>query len=243
MQDESQKITKACLSIGLASAWAAAPSEADVTFVGSVTPTVDIDNAVIYYGNNVSTAGVAQLGSLTAGVTTEFTHTFFTDDLRPNSADWVTDPNSYEGDSNPAFIFGRLQPGYAFVGTYDDGGNLGVVVSFPDDSPIVAGSTFEETFNTDSSFDPTEQQFLDALLAVPSAFTLEDSFFLDINSLIQGVQDLILTPYGLETNLIAFSTAGPAGTITIVVPEPASIGVVLCGAGSLLLRGRRRPDA
>ena len=69
-----RKLKAACLSLGLATAWGGAAS-ADTVLRVEVTPAVTLTNAVVVYGNNVSTEIYIPIGTAPAGQTTAWIHT------------------------------------------------------------------------------------------------------------------------------------------------------------------------
>ncbi len=208
-----RKLKAACLSLGLATAWGV-EAQADTMVSIDLAPTVSLQDAVVVFGNNVSTATGFYLGDIPYGITTNIVKRF-------ESGDW-----RYEFINEREYLVNGSSPnvGYALLAAYDDDGTPGVVVSCPDDGPVVAMQEWADIF-----WNITEAQALDGL-----SHGYADTRFGNYYS------DIMNTDYGTQATLVSFSTAADVGTITVtVVPEPATWGLVAGAVGIAALARRR----
>lgn len=130
----------ACLSIGLATAWAA-PAQAATVHL-EVTPESTITEAYVgYYHLNNSSVNVLFLGTLQGGQTSHFDHDF---------------------PGVPTSAFEGFDDAYLVMGLYDEGGSQGVAFSFFDDSPITTDETWDSSVKGRTGH--TEQNVVDGLL-------------------------------------------------------------------------------
>jgi hypothetical protein len=240
-QRRLRKLRAACLSIGLATAWGA-DAKADVTLKLSITPQHTLTNAIVLYANNVSTGIYRSLGTIPAGQTTTFIHTFLTTDS--SLASWQPDPNSYTSTpGRPAY--------YSLIATYQDAPTPGVTISFPNDSPVQNATSWSALFIDPPNYpiypghDFSEPNIINDLLT-NNPPQLSAGFLYDHNGSPyppwQG-NTIAGTSYGSQGALINFSDPTSGGTIIVeVVPEPASACLLVTGAGIAAISLRRRRE-
>lgn len=241
-----RKLKVAALSLGLATAWGG-EAAADATLNLSITPTVTLTNALVVYGNNRSSPEFVALGGIPANLTISFSHTF------PSSEDFSGEPEYYE-QRESTFPDHRISVGYFVAALYDDNGSPGVVLSFPDDTPVQLAQEwadiFETSLNTPFTKDFTEEQIVTALQAAPQSTSgvyhqdlwalMYDYGHFVINERLSPEQDTLTTHYGNQGVLVGFSTATNLGTVTAAVaPEPATWGLLITAAGVATLARRR----
>ncbi|MEO0482862.1 MAG: hypothetical protein AAF138_04500 [Planctomycetota bacterium] len=213
MTEPSATTKAACLGATLATAWTAAPAAAqtDLEVPFEVSPEIDITDSVLVYSEGFSSRDATRVGAISAGETRALPTTF---------------------SLNEQFDVGY----YLFVGTYDDNGSPGLVVSFADaDAPTALGAEFASLFadpgdgRTDVIESEVIQNFIDGIADTNSARNrvnvLFGQYFDDRG---QGRR------FALDTNtngtLVSFSTGAFAGVIAVPAPGAAILGgVVLLG--------------
>jgi hypothetical protein len=209
------RLLNACLALGMATAWT--PDAAATTLQLSVTPTETLNHAYVsYYTRNSSGQYVFSLGTLPGGQTTLFTH------------DFPSLPAS-EFDPSPPHTAYWHPAGYAVFGLYGSGASTGVALSFPDDSPIVQGATWDTLIKPING--RTEQDVIDGLTGVVG---------LSLEAFVNGLINVIKVPYGSQATLVNFSEATFGGTALAVVPEPATFALLVMGVGIIVLVDRRK---
>jgi hypothetical protein len=210
-----------CLALGMATAWGG-ETRGDVISLVSITPTTTISKAFLYYGNNISTADIMSLGTLSAGQTTTFSHTeFYWEDY----ANAYTEVNGH-------------RPLYVLIGLYGDENNPGVAISFPSADPVTIPKQWSQIFETTKKdyWDYSEAEVIDCV----NQGTVGDFLY------VYGDNHYGLfdpppcgTEYGHEGKIVCFSNPTLGGVVTVdVVPEPAA-WVLLVTASSALLFWRR----
>jgi hypothetical protein len=237
-----RKLRTAGLALGLVTAWGS-ESLADARLKLELTPEQTLTNALVMYGNNVSTAFSVLLGTVPGGVTTTYFH-----DMRDSEivgCDWVCDPESYLPGGNKASF-------YAVIGLYEGAEGTGVTVSFPNDDSIVNMETWESTFQHPSapSFYRFEKPTIisDLLAAAPHPMFPKHVITEHVEEMLEayGEPDAYLggpiaTDYGTNAVLVNFSEAAFGGTaFAELVPEPASWMLLVSAAGMAIGIGRRR---
>ena len=219
-----RKLRAACLTVGLATAWGAAPDSQAATLRVEVTPSQSIENAAVFFNWNSSgnPPGFYRLGSIGAGETA-------TAQLTIDDAVFETSPSPY------------LEPytdfGYTVVASLN--GGAGPVVSLPDAEAIVDSAEWADLFPTADESGVVDD--LSSYAVNPTQiWRLPDlhRLVLEHARSLPG-RDFAVTPYGVESVLTGFSTATHYGTaIVYFVPEPAA-WVILVMAGSATALGRR----
>ena len=238
------KLKTAGLALGLATAWGA-ETRADARLQLELTPQQTLTNAMVMYGNNVSTPFSVLLGTVPGGVTSTFFHNLRASEIL--QCDWVCDPASYlPGGNKPSF--------YAVIGLYEGVDGTGVAVSFPNDDPIVSMATWESIFQSPSApvadyrfAKPTI--FSDLLAAATHPMFPEFVVTQHVERMLEiyGEPDAymggpIATQYRSKAVLVNFSDASFGGmAFARLVPEPASWILLLSSAG-VAFGGRRRRD-
>ena len=250
---ENASFKAACLSLGLATAWAA-PLQAD-TIEGTVTSTLGMSNAYLLYAAtnpNSSTQGSPSEGSFAERIGT----------VDPS----VPTPYSFNLPVLESF-FGEGDATYSpthytIVGVYnrsdtalDDGAS--VSIAFDSTFTNVLGTTFVDQFAGFNAFFPiendgigvirqvTERDVQDALQLQNSTFLLNLSHFLF--GTFTGVDKTGLSftnNIGEPATLYNFSnaTVGGSATAFVIVPEPGTASLVFgTMLVTLLKRSRRRP--
>lgn len=234
-----RRLKAACLSIGLATAWGGEAEADSIRFRVTANPSTTITNAYVYFSNNATTGLFRSIGTLPANETTERIVSFnfggsnVIDEYRPR-------PGAGNGDPNP---------GYVILGTYDQVDlEQGVVLSSMSSAPIDNNSTWGDLFSkpTDPSYSQFEEsEIIDSLINgnefAPTSTGFEGAFLYFSASDIPD--PLLRTPYGLQSYLIGFSAAQSAGTAIVeIIPEPATLGLVVFAAGTLILGSARRRE-
>ena len=223
-----KKLKAACLAIGLASAWGGEAEAADLTLRLEVEPVVTLTDAVVFYFNGVTSGDWRFLGTLPEGVTSTFTHT-----LVPKGPFQPQDFLDTES---------SLKPGYIVTGLYDDGGQPGVSVSFPDTGPIVAMQTWDEAF---APIDPFDGLFSEAdIVSILSVGGVPNDFLNDFARTFDASQGqwfrYLSAPVNTQATLVQFSDATFGGTTTLTaVPEPSSFVLICLASLGFLLIHRR----
>jgi hypothetical protein len=231
------------LVLGLATAWGM-EAHADATLKLELTPEQTLTNALVMYGNNVSTAFSVLLGTVPGGTTTTFFHTLRDSEI--SYCDWVCDPQSYLPSGNKSSF-------YAVIGLYEGAAGTSVTVSFPNDDPIVDSATWDSIFQSDSApvsdyrF-PKPTIISDLLAAAPNPLYPEFVITEHVQRMLEiyGEPDAymggpIATDYGSTAVLVNFSEASFGGTAYAqLLPEPASWLLMVGGAGVACATCRRR---
>jgi hypothetical protein len=205
-----------CLALGMATAWGG-EARGDVTFEIAAMPNVSITEAFIYYGMNSSGGAVLSLGDLQAGVLTKRYQTF-----------------GYDIDEF-THGYGELHP-YVVVGLYNNGGNEGVAITFPNDNAITNNLSWSDIFESPSTpeyYRYTEAEVIDRIhtASTLSIWPLEN--VLDYYGAYANKP--CATLYNQQSVLTCFSDATFGGFVTVsVVPEPAAWILLIGAAGSLL---------
>jgi hypothetical protein len=216
-----------CLALGMATAWGGEAS-GDLIAYASITPEQTLTDAYVFFENNVTGGAILSLGTLPSGKTTylEFEEV------------------PYEGYTiayQP--VGGRRQP-YVVIGLYDEGGAPGVAISFPDQTPINEGTSWDEIFNSyPSEYDYanyTEAEVIDILQTAAGTSSWIDLwwFFTRYGS---DYSSPCATEFGHEATLVCFSDATYGGVVTfdvVTVPEPAA-WVLFVGLSVTVLLWRR----
>ena len=235
----SRKLKAACLAASVGTAWAVA-GEARAHTVepgdpyrirGHVTPAQDLNNAYLLYGTNSSSSFpvIESLGNLVAGQSTPY------DLATPGS-------NEYWFDDQ----------GYVVMGTYDDDGSTGVVVSFADATDIIGQKTWADLFQNPDDGVPDYSEAAVANYLVNGIVDWDTDYnnlsgffyryFSDPSGEYLNAEGIIATPYGTDATLVNFSTGTFGGFVTedeTVIPEPVTFAI-LAGPGLLLMLRRGR---
>lgn len=225
-----RKLRAACLSLGLATAWGGSAS-ADVTVLLTVTPSVTLTDAVVVFGNNVSTESYFPIGDLPAGQTTTLRHTL--------TGEFEDAPEKLAVDVDAPFT------GYYLAAGYERDDAQGVVLAFRDDAVVTAGHEWADLFLVQDSYSSYHNVIESEMLAA-----LANGQVLDNLSSYARSGDgpswntnanLLNTPYGETSVLVGFSTATALGSMTVsIVPEPAAFAIVACALGVWSVGGLRR---
>jgi hypothetical protein len=194
-----------CLALGMATAWGG-EARGDVILSVSATPTTRIYDAFVYYGVGVhSIVNIQSLGILEAGTTTNLSYPL-------------------PGEVNDYWS------SYVLIGLYDAGGSEGMVISFPNDDPIMAQQEWADVFPR--GYSPgyyTESLLIDEVhqAVAGNAQTLGwDLYYLS---------GFCGKEMGQQSTLLRFSEASDGGFATVsIVPEPAAWILLIGAAGSLL---------
>jgi len=209
----------ACLGATLATAWAATPAaaQADLEVPFEIAPEIALTDGVLIYSDGFSDRDITSVGAFAAGETRSLPITLNLDDT--------------------GFEVGY----YLFVGTYDDNGSPGLVVSFADPGAAI-GAEFDALFAdpNDGRDDVTEAELLQNF-----ADGVADSFLSSnrVNRLFNRYFDNRFggRPFPLDTDtngtLVRFSTGAFAGVIAVPAPGAAVFGGVILLGG--LARRRR----
>jgi hypothetical protein len=213
------RLKAGCLALGMATAWGG-EARSEVFLQVTANPTQTLTNAFVFYTGNNSINELASLGTITGGKETVL--------FCPIDRD-MTDVE-----------FGSC----VLVGLYNDGTDLGVSISFPDDSVLHAQALWPQVFECApvSHYRHTEQEYIDALNQATGG---------NLDPLYNCLYYRGSSPYpsftrnGNEATLANFSDPATAptngGSVTMVmttVPEPSSM-VLLIGAAGALLFWRR----
>jgi hypothetical protein len=222
------KIKAGCLALGMATAWGG-EARGDIVSIGSVNPTIQLHNAFLYYGNNISTADMMSLGTLPVGET-NFSHTdFYWEDL----------PDAYSQ------IDGH-RPGYVLIGLYGET-QPGVAISFPNGT----SQSWSQIFESSSAY--AWQRYPESTVAgyLQNALTSEDDYY-QLLSFLRYYGDFkykingcpCATEYGHTGTIVCFSDPLPAGEIDVdIVPEPATWVFLIGLAGGAVIYSWNRNHA
>jgi hypothetical protein len=219
-----RKLKRACLAAGFATLWGGEAAQAlDVKL--SITPNRTIMDALVYYHTGVTAPILSSLGTLPANQTTTI-------------LDSIVGPFEDEDLLDTSFF----NPGYVIVGRYEESGEPGLIVSFPNDAAIVNGLSWDEVFAHPDPFCRicrfhTEVEIL--------AGGFSDLFFRSyadyFDQVAQRRQPNMVTYFNNEATLHSFSDATFGGTVLIeAVPEPGSLLLLVCVLGLLAIEPRRR---
>jgi hypothetical protein len=219
---------------------------ADATLKVEVTPEQTITNALIYYGNNISTGVLRSLGLIPGGQTSTFFETFTPNSVDP---DWTWDAASYTShpDQNkPAF--------WAMIGVYQGDTGPGVTVSFPNAGPIIGGATWASVFQQPimpSDYQFEETAIINDLMTAaphPNFPTIIVTQYVRTLLEVYGEPEAfaggpLATDYGDTAVLVNFSDAAFGGTaIASLVPEPTT-WLIIVGSAGVATGIRRRQGA
>jgi hypothetical protein len=198
----------ACLTVALATAWGA-PAEATIVHL-SVTPTDTLSQTIVlFFHRNNSFDGRLPLGVVPGGVTSRFDYDLPT---------WA--PEDFTG----------TYAGYILVGLHGTGPTTGVALSFPNDSPITSGQTWDSLIQANTGW--AEQTAIDFLNS-PGPFDLYNSF-------VYQAEYLFKVPFETQATIVDFSGATSGGTaFATIVPEPSTWALLVCGAGVIAVSRRR----
>lgn len=225
-----RKLRTACLTLGLATAWGG-HAAADVTLGVSISPTVTLNDAVIVFGNNVSTHAVVPIGDIPGGQTTNLTHTL--------TGEFDDTPEKLAVEIDAPFT------GYYLVASYEREGEEGVVIAFRDEAVVIAGLQWADLFLIDDRYSEyhnvIESDFI-AGLASGGVYGLGSYARSTEGPFWNPNANLLSTPYGETSVLVGFSTATAVGSMVVtILPEPDGSALIACGAMAGVLRQRRRP--
>jgi hypothetical protein len=240
-----RRLKAACLTLGLATAWGG-EAVADATLKIEITPQQTLTNALVYYGNNISTGVLRSLGTLPGGQTSTVFHTFIANQV-PFEESWSWTADSYV----PGL--GHQPAVYAVIGLYEGAEGTGVSVSFSNDDPITAMATWSSIFDRDDQI--TAYRYTEASIV---DYLQEIDFFPNYPQVVQEsevkrflesyssnsrpyLHSELATEYGQSATLVNFSDAAFGGTVIVqLVPEPATWCFIVGVAGIGLARWRRR---
>lgn len=225
---QAKRVRALCLSVGLATAWGGTQqADADITFDVSIESQVTLNNAYIFFGNNVSSPVIVPIGVIPANQLSSMQIT-----LTDSSYTWQADPSIYEVVVPPPRFGLYFDPRWGVLAEYDEDGVKGVALVLADDESIIKGSQFDSLFNR-PGFPYVESSVIHYLETSDFDQLINFSNYL----LILGISNPdVQTPlYGQEGILVAFSDASFAGAVTVSIVPEASSFVMLMSTGTMSL--------
>ena len=223
-----RRLKAAALSLGLATAWGGTADGGTFLLNGTVTITSVLSNSATFF-NNTATATITLPSK--AASTGSWS---MTDPILPRS---VT-----------LDVPGAVDPedGFYLGGIIDNAdGTSDIVLSFPNGGDGVVGVAWTSVFVDGQDPAAREPLLIAQLRNDPFAKSPDIPVPSEFSSLDTGFLNLLLTPYGEDSTLVAFTGPNNVGEVVgtfsaSVVPEPAVFGMVVMAAGIASISVRRR---